>query len=127
KMPYLGAYEDISRVEVEKRLAPGANRWSFRRDRNNGRWTYSESDRPLSPESGSLLERILRQRFLKRIPKDSETGKGLPKEADWRFLIGFGDRPSQTLEIYFSVDGIFAQNPARSEDPMELYPEFAGA
>src|SRR5690606_35792162 len=41
KMPYVGGYDAISGVEIEKRLDPGANRWAFRRDRNSGRWDSS--------------------------------------------------------------------------------------
>lgn len=124
KSPFLGRYEDCTRIEFEKHERMGKGRWVF--DREGGKWRQSSGKAILKPEQEALIERILRQRILH---VENPVLPTLPTKPDWtlRIVSGNGNTPSQEVGIFFLLDQIFAVNPQRGKLPVELYPEFAGA
>lgn len=123
KMPYLGASTAVSQIELEKTAAPDAGSWVFKRDFHTSIWANPEGAPTHVSRPSEILERLLHQRIVKTLPAPPTD---LPKVPDWRIRISANGLPTQTLEIFFAVDGIYARNLARSSEVMELYPEFAG-
>lgn len=131
KSAFLGLFENYQTLELEKLEGKDRGRWIF--NRAQGQWaTRATPTRELSEEQLALIERIFRHRIL-RIVLPDEAAPVLPKKPDWIFRIDTegdgaeGRTQPQEIKIYFILDQVFAVNPQRGIQPVEFYPELAGA
>jgi hypothetical protein len=119
KSPFLADLDQVESVRLTKREAPNAGIWEFLR--RDGHWYQGQT--PLAEEKDILVERIFRQRLVRLLP---HTDAPELRNPDWEILART-KTGEEKLEIAFPLNSVIAGNTARSDRPMELYPEIAGA
>lgn len=118
KSIFLEPYDAYERIELEKK--EGADRGLWVLNRVDGSWL--NEGRAINAEQAIILEKLLRQRFIKLLPVPNL----FPSTPDWTLRL-FSQGKTETIAITFAPDQALAVNPARSSSAAELYPEFAGA
>lgn len=119
KSPFRAPLDEIASVKLAK--VEGKQRGSWEFSRSAGQWMQGEKS--LTEEKELVIERVFRQRLIQVLPV-----KELPdlNRPDWKLTVRTA-RGEETLDLIFSLNNVFAKNPARADRALELYPEMAGA